>query len=117
MAEGEKVTISVIKADTGSLVGNHIVPPIFEETAEDILEDSVDEIILDYHVTHVGDDMSLILLHNKGEDNPEVHGLAWKIFQKTTKIAKDMGLYGAGEDLLSEDFKGNIKIWDQALLR
>jgi len=106
---GNKVTISVIKADVGGLVGHHVVHPALEETAESVLEEAVDEIIFDYFVTHVGDDMILIMTHDKGDDNPDVHGLAWKAFQKATKVAKELGLYGAGQDLLSEAFSGNVR--------
>lgn len=104
-----KVTISVIKADVGGFVGHHVVHPALEETAESVLDSAVDEIIWDYAVTHVGDDMFLIMTHGKGEDNPEVHGLAWKVFQKAAEVAKQLGLYGAGQDLLSNAFSGNVK--------
>ncbi|RDD52445.1 fructose 1,6-bisphosphatase [Nanoarchaeota archaeon NZ13-N] len=106
---GERVTISVIKADVGGLVGHHVVHPALEETAEGVLEEVVDELIYDYFVTHVGDDLVLIMTHGKGEDNSEIHGLAWKAFQKAAKVAKELGLYGAGQDLLSEAFSGNVK--------
>ena len=38
MTSSEKITISVLKADIGSLVGNSTIPEIFEETASDILD-------------------------------------------------------------------------------
>lgn len=107
--EGEKITFSVIKADVGGLVGHHIVHPALEETAESVLEEAVDELIIDFYVSHVGDDMVLIMTHNKGVDNAEIHGLAWKAFQKAAKVAKELGLYGAGQDLLSNAFSGNVR--------
>ncbi|MGB9674594.1 MAG: fructose-1,6-bisphosphate aldolase/phosphatase [Nanopusillaceae archaeon] len=109
MAEGEKITISVIKADVGGFVGHHVVPPVLEETAENILDKYVGNKIFDFRVSHAGDDMALIMLHNKGEDNPEIHGIAWEVFQEATKVAKQMGLYGAGQDILSTAFSGNVR--------
>jgi len=67
MTSSEKITISVLKADIGSLVGNSTIPEIFEETASDILDKYKGEKIFDYFVSHVGDDLNLIILHNKGE--------------------------------------------------
>jgi fructose 1,6-bisphosphate aldolase/phosphatase len=106
---GDKVTISVIKADVGGLVGHHVVPEELESTAEEILEKAVDEKIIDYFVTHVGDDLVLVITHNKGENNSEVHELAWNVFKKAADVAKELGLYGAGQDLLSDAFSGNIR--------
>jgi fructose 1,6-bisphosphate aldolase/phosphatase len=42
-------------------------------------------------------------------DSEEVHGLAWDIFEKTTDKAKEMKLYGAGQDMLAEAFSGNVR--------
>ena len=105
----ERITISVIKADVGSLVGHHVVPEDLEEAAESVLEEAVGEILIDYYITHVGDDLVLIMTHQRGVDNPDVHGLAWKAFQKAAKVAKELKLYGAGQDLLSEAFSGNVR--------
>ena len=104
-----KITISVIKADVGGLVGHHVVPVELEETAEEILEKEVDKKIEDFFVTHCGDDLILILTHKKGENNEEIHKLAWDVFKECAKVAKDLGLYGAGQDLLSDTFSGNIR--------
>lgn len=105
-----KVTISVIKADIGSLVGHHVVHPKQEEVAKKLLEEAKKEgKIIDYHVTHVGDDLVLIITHMKGEDNSEIHGLAWEVFKEAAKVAKELKLYAAGQDLLSDTFSGNIK--------
>ncbi len=66
--------------------------------------------IIDYFVYNVGDDMSLLMTHTKGENNPDIHGLAWSIFKEATEnIAKKVKLYGAGQDLLKDTFSGNIR--------
>ena len=104
-----KVTISVIKADVGGLVGHHVVPEELEETAWAVLEEAKDELLFDFDVSHVGDDLILIMTHDRGEDNEEIHGLAWNVFQEAAQVAKEMGLYGAGQDLLKNAFSGNIR--------
>jgi len=38
-----------------------------------------------------------------------VHGFAWEDFLATTAVAKRLGLYGAGQDLLSDAFSGNLR--------
>jgi len=108
MTSSEKITISVLKADIGSLVGNSTIPEIFEETASDILDKYKGEKIFDYFVSHVGDDLNLIILHNKGENNREIHQIAFEIFKKNSEIAKEMNLYGAGGDLLKNEFTGSL---------
>lgn len=110
MAEKVKTTISVIKADIGSLAGHHIVHPDTMAAATRVLAEAKSKgIIADFYVTHVGDDLELIMTHHKGTDAPEIHELAWSAFKEAAKIAKDLGLYAAGQDLLSDAFSGNIK--------
>ena len=105
-----KVTLSVIKADVGGYVGHSSVHPRLLEVAEDSLHKARDKgIILDYHVTRVGDDLQLIMTHTKGVENGEIHRLAWDTFVEATEEAKRLKLYGAGQDLLSDAFSGNIK--------
>ena len=105
-----KVTLSVIKADIGGYVGHSSVHPRLLEVAEDKLRKARDKgIILDYHVTRVGDDLQLIMTHTKGVENGEIHRLAWDTFVEATEEAKRLKLYGAGQDLLSDAFSGNIK--------
>ena len=105
-----KTTISVIKADIGGYVGHSgMHPALIEEGEKRLFEAKEKGIIVDYHVTSVGDDLQLIMTHTKGVDNSEIHGLAWEIFKACAKIAEDMGLYGAGQDILSEAFSGNVK--------
>ena len=105
-----RITISVIKADIGSLAGHHVVPNQLLEVARTMLVEAKKERkIVDSYVTSVGDDLQLIMTHNKGENSPEIHGLAWNIFKKASEIAKELGLYGAGQDLLSDAFSGNLR--------
>ena len=47
--------------------------------------------------------------HQQGVDNPKIHELAWDAFMAGTAVAKEQGLYGAGQDLLKDAFSGNVR--------
>ena len=105
-----KVTLSVIKADIGGYVGHSGMHPRLMEVAEEELRKAKEAgVIIDFHVLRVGDDLQLIMTHEKGVENGEIHKLAWDIFMECTEEAKRLKLYGAGQDLLSDTFSGNIK--------
>ena len=98
----EKVTLSVIKADVGGYVGHSSMHPALVEEAQEKLESAKrDGTLIDFHVTRVGDDLELIMTHRKGEDNSQIHQLAWNTLVAATNVAKSLKLYGAGQDLLS----------------
>ena len=81
----EKITVSVIKADVGSVVGHSRPHPAMMEAANDILKDVQKQgTIEDFYVTRVGDDINLFMTHYKGEDHKDIHGAAWECFQKAT---------------------------------
>jgi len=106
----QKTTVSIIKADIGSLAGHHVVHPELIELAKKELEQAKkQDIIKDYYVFNCGDDLQLLMTHDKGEANSQVHKLAWNTFQKAAQKAREMKLYGAGQDLLKEAFSGNIR--------
>ncbi|MCS7107897.1 MAG: fructose-1,6-bisphosphate aldolase/phosphatase [Sulfolobales archaeon] len=110
MVEKKLTTVSVIKADIGSLAGHHVVHPDTLAAATKILaEAKIKGVIEDFYVTNAGDDLELIMTHRKGVDSPEVHGLAWEAFKEAAKVSKDLGLYAAGQDLLSDAFSGNVR--------
>ncbi len=103
-----KVTISVIKADVGGWPGHSTVHPELIKEAEKQLKKKK-KLLIDYHVSHCGDDLELIMSHTKGVDSTAIHKMAWDTFVACTKIAKKLKLYGAGQDLLKEAFSGNVK--------
>ncbi|MEM1983467.1 MAG: fructose-1,6-bisphosphate aldolase/phosphatase [Sulfolobales archaeon] len=110
MVEKKLTTVSVIKADIGSLAGHHIVHPDTLAAATKVLaEAKIKGVIEDFYVTNAGDDLELIMTHRKGVDSPEVHGLAWEAFKEAAKVSKELGLYAAGQDLLSDAFSGNVR--------
>jgi fructose 1,6-bisphosphate aldolase/phosphatase len=106
----DKVTVSVIKADVGSVVGHSRPHPKMMARCEEILRDAVRAGTLnDFYVTRVGDDINLYMTHYKGENHPDVHGVAWEAFRSAAKMAKDMKLYAAGQDILKDAFSGNVR--------
>lgn len=104
-----KITLSVIKADVGGFVGHGSVHPKMLERAEEILDDKGKGLLVDFFVTNVGDDINLILTHKEGINSEKVHTLAWNTFLSCTEVAKSLKMYGAGQDLLSDAFAGNMK--------
>lgn len=106
----KKLTLSVIKADVGGFVGHSTIHPELANTARKELDKAVSKrLLIDYRVMNCGDDVELIMTHNRGKDASEIHGLAWNTFQAATKVAKKLKLYGAGQDLLVDAFSGNVK--------
>ena len=110
MGEDSKVTLSVIKADVGGFVGHTSVHPDLLDTARERLQNAKDKgKISDYHVLRCGDDIELVMTHEKGKDNRDIHGLAWNVFTACAEDAKRLKLYGAGQDLFKDVFSGNVK--------
>ncbi len=106
----DKITISVIKADIGGYVGHSSMHPNLMTRAMQILDEHKKKgLIVDFHVTHCGDDLELILTHRQGDESAEIHKMTWDLFVECTNVAKELKLYGAGQDLLSDAFSGNIK--------
>jgi len=104
-----KTTLSVIKADIGS-IGGHILPSqrLVERVREYIVNHEKG-LITDFFVSHTGDDIAILFSHQRGEENEDLHKLAWDAFVAGTAVAKEQGLYGAGQDLLKDAFSGNVK--------
>ncbi len=105
-----KVTLGVIKADIGGYVGHSSSHPrLLEKANENMAKAKKSGLLIDYHVTRCGDDLELIMTHQLGVDNERIHKMAWDTFIDATKIAKELKLHGAGQDLLATAFSGNVK--------
>ncbi|MBI3978041.1 MAG: fructose 1,6-bisphosphatase [Chloroflexi bacterium] len=102
-----RITVSVIKADVGGYVGHGEVHPAMMERSRQLLAQS--DLLIDFHVTRVGDDINLIMTHQHGVDSPRIHGLAWDTFKQVTEVARELKQYGAGQDLLVDAFSGNVR--------
>ncbi|AGK62252.1 Archaeal fructose 1,6-bisphosphatase [Archaeoglobus sulfaticallidus PM70-1] len=106
----EKITVSIIKADVGGLPGHVLVPDEIIEVAKQSLEEAKQSgDIIDYRVLNAGDDLDLIMTHREGVDSTKIHRIAWETFEKATEKAKELKLYGAGQDLLADAFSGNVR--------
>jgi len=104
-----KVTLTGIKADVGS-IGGHICPS--EELLAAVERTVVEQgrgLIIDHRLNYIGDDVSILMTHDRGIDDESVHRLAWDAFLAGTQVAKDQGLYGAGQDMLKDAFSGNTR--------
>jgi fructose 1,6-bisphosphate aldolase/phosphatase len=105
-----KVVLSVIKADIGGYVGHSDSHPDILAKAGECLDTAKKSgMLIDYYVTKCGDDLQLIMTHQQGVENEKIHKVAWDTFVDCTGLAKKLGLYGAGQDLLSDAFSGNVK--------
>src|ERR671914_574531 len=104
-----RVTISAIKADIGG-IGGHTCPS--EEllvNVRNFVVKNAKGLLIDQYVGYTGDDIHIVMTHTRGVDDERIHKLAWEAFTEGTKLAKDQGLYGAGQDLLKDSFSGNVK--------
>ncbi|HIO85654.1 MAG TPA: fructose 1,6-bisphosphatase, partial [Candidatus Nitrosopelagicus sp.] len=103
-----KVTLSVIKADVGG-IGGHTRPSDGLLNAIRKTVKNNEKLLIDHYIGYCGDDSHIIMTHTKGVNNKEIHQIAWDAFMAGTEVAKQEGLYGAGQDLLKDSFSGNIK--------
>ena len=105
-----KITLSILKADVGS-IGGHTRPS--QHMMDAVRSDAADAVkrglLIDTFVGHTGDDICIITSHTHGSNNTEVHQFAWNTFLHATDIASQYGLYGAGQDLLVDAPSGNIR--------
>jgi fructose 1,6-bisphosphate aldolase/phosphatase len=106
----KRTTVSIIKCDVGSLAGHYIVPrPLFEIAEKNLKEAVKKAVINNFYVFNAGDDLELLMLHEKGEQNHDIHKIAWDTFKEAADKAKKMKLYAAGQDLLKTAFSGNVR--------
>ncbi len=105
-----KITMSILKADVGS-IGGHTKPSqqMMDSVKEDVQKAIDKDLVLDGFVSHTGDDIAILVSHERGADNTDIHQFAWNTFLKATSIAQQYGLYGAGQDLLVDAPSGNIR--------
>jgi fructose 1,6-bisphosphate aldolase/phosphatase len=106
-----KITVSVIKADIGS-IGGHLCPSqrLLDTVRGHVARHGVEKgLLADSYVSHTGDDIAILMTHRHGAGAEPVHKLAWDAFLTGTAVAKEQGLYGAGQDLLKDAFSGNVR--------
>jgi fructose 1,6-bisphosphate aldolase/phosphatase len=104
-----KVTLTLGKADVGS-IGGHIKPSsLLLDVVRDYVRKNIRGLATDVHVSHTGDDIAILLVHRRGKVDTRIHRLLWDAFYAGAETAREQGLYGAGQDLLSDAFSGNIR--------
>lgn len=105
-----RATLSVIKADVGS-VGGHTRPSdhMMESVRSDVASAVERGLLIDGFVSHTGDDIAIVMSHTRGEGDGDIHQFAWDAFLGATEVAKNYGLYGAGQDLLVDAPSGNLR--------
>ena len=104
-----RTTLTVIKADVGS-IGGHICPSRQLLTRiKEFVANEGRRLFLDSYVGFTGDDIAIFVTHTRGEGDREIHEMAWNAFVAGTAVAKEQGLYGAGQDLLKDAFSGNVR--------
>lgn len=104
-----KITLSVIKADIGS-IGGHISPsPRLLDAVKKHVAERGKDMLIDSYISYTGDDVAIVMTHTRGEGDQQIHKLAWDAFVAGTEVAKSEGLYGAGQDLLKDAFSGNVR--------
>ncbi|MCK4410737.1 fructose 1,6-bisphosphatase, partial [Candidatus Bipolaricaulota bacterium] len=97
-----KVTLTAIKADIGS-IGGHLVPSTdVIARVEEFIAKRGKDLICDHFTGHTGDDIAVLITHERGPGDEDVHRLVWEAFKSGTEVAKSQGLYGAGQDLLKD---------------
>ena len=108
-----KITVTVIKADVGGIGGHTRPSDGLLNAVRNIVKPQVRNdgkgLLIDHYIGYCGDDIHIVMTHTKGTDNSNIHQLAWKAFEAATQVAKNEGLYGAGQDLLKDSFSGNVK--------
>lgn len=103
----QKVTVSVFKADVGGPGHMKPFPEMTREIKEFLLRNG-SGLFKSAHVSTTGDDITIILGHSRGPNDPGIHELCWKAFVAATDVAKRMNAYAAGQDLFSTAFCGNL---------
>lgn len=104
-----KITLSVIKADIGSIAGHAKPSKKLLETVKQFVKEKSRELVSDFKIFYTGDDVAILMAHQRGKLDEKIHKFAWDAFIAGTEAAKEQGLYAAGQDLLKDVFSGNVK--------
>src|SRR2546422_5832297 len=105
--------IKATKADVGG-VGGHVVAAeeVKSVIARFVLEHNSfrgEPIFTSLIVTHTGDDVAVTGIMAETVDMTVVDELMWDALQLGADKAKELGLYGPGQDLVADAFTGNLR--------
>jgi fructose 1,6-bisphosphate aldolase/phosphatase len=104
-----KLTFSVIKADIGSPGGHTKPADRVLQAVRSTVAAAKGRDLVDFLVSHTGDDVAILMTHERGVNDTRIHKLAWSAFQEGTAVAQKRGDYAAGQDLLVDAPSGNIR--------
>lgn len=104
---GQLLTFTIIKCDAGSIGGHTIPSAAMIAKVIDMVRNF--EWVVDCLVTNTGDDIAIIVTHQLGVSSATVHRDCRKAFEAAAEIAKEEGLYGAGQDLFPTAPSGNVR--------
>ncbi len=107
----QRITLSCLKADVGS-IGGHTKPsiPMMQEVNDVVARAKESKLILDGRFFFTGDDINVVMSHTHGKLSEVVHlEVALHAFKRATKVAQWYGLYGAGQDLLVDAPSLNLR--------
>lgn len=96
------LVLSDIKADGGGKLGHTAPPTLFAGVARASLEEATRAGLLrSYDVFAVGDDLHLLMLHDRGVDDNDIHLLAFRSFWRAVWVTEILGYkpYGLAQDL------------------
>ena len=73
-----------------------VAKPLFSIAEKHLRKAKESGLINSHFVFNAGDDLELLMVHEKGESNHAVHKLAFDTFQEAAEKAMKLKLYGAG---------------------
>ena len=105
-----KITLSVIKADVGSIGGHTKPSAAMLEVVRERVGSAIDGgLLIDGVAVHTGDDIAIIMSHRHGVGGAPIHRFAWSTFVVAASVASDAGLCAAGQDLLADAPPGSVR--------
>ena len=88
------LALSIIRVDMGGYVGHTAMHPAMIDTATRALDRVRGDLLIDGQVAYCGDDLALVMIHGHRIEAATIHSFAWQVFQETTGVARELGLYG-----------------------
>jgi fructose 1,6-bisphosphate aldolase/phosphatase len=92
------MTISLIKADEGPIGGHAKPSDRMMSAVKSALLTRGYGLLINSFVSRAGDDIALLMSHQHGKGNEKVRYFAWHTFLDAADIARQEGLYRAGQD-------------------
>ena len=76
-----RLTLSVIKADVGSIGGHTKPSPRMLDSVRQAVTGAIEQdLLIDGFVAHTGDDIAIVMSHRRGKGHPEIHKFAGMSF-------------------------------------